>query len=99
MERAEVGDTSSLGNLTRRRLVVRALVHDGYKVEEIAAKWNAPRERIAADLTAPLVDPEHRAAELWDRVLAELKETPEPGRYVEPKGEQRVPGETYPIRS
>lgn len=99
LARAELGDQSSLGNVTKRRLIVRQLVAAGYSVDGIAQRWNVTRDAVAADLTAPLIDPEHRADTIVDQVLKELVETPEPGRYVAPTGEHAVPGVRYPTVS
>ncbi len=79
-----VADTSATtwASTLRERLIFLGLQVAQIPDDAVATAWGITRDELRARRAEFLIDPEHRAADVDGRVLLELPEQPEPGRYV-----------------
>ena len=90
------GATHNRGILLQRTLVLRGLRGAGFGADYIARRFGLSPAQLVHELERPLVVDPSIVDAIADRVLAELVETPEPGRAQPPAGDFAVPGMSYP---
>jgi hypothetical protein len=73
--------TNSRANVLRRRILIRGLVAHGLSQGDVAPAFGMTAAEAVAATGAPLLDATGIADAIEKRVLDELPETPEPGRY------------------
>jgi hypothetical protein len=84
VRRADLGDVSAQGNIVKRRLVLDAVSTIPGAEAAIIELWHVDRATLAGWRSIPLLDKSGAAAKIDAQVLAELPETPEPGREQQP---------------
>ena len=90
------GATHNRGILLQRTLVLRGLRGAGFGADYIARRFGLSPAQLVHELERPLLEDQAVVGAIADRVLAELVETPEPGRAQAPAGDFAVPGMSYP---
>lgn len=91
------GATHNRGILIERTLKLRGLRAMGFGADDLARGFGLTPAQVTHELERPLLEDGAVTLAIEDRVRAELRETPEPGRAVAPVGDFAQPGMDYPL--